>query len=374
MDVHPFNFESLLLAGIDEEWIQLHKWIRDCRSENKLSISSFLESCGLPSDMRYFRQVVSKELGITRRPSIRSESPGRIMRDTLKRVKCDPLQFVVVKSMRDSSFIHAISDWRMDSLITIRTLGFRDVSASDNALTILVLDEPSITKEELVKIIWSDPNISRSFDVKSISLETRKCWLQCSDISPVLGVNAVSSSATGTVINVQENSMLLTTAHLFPTTTACAPTRSVRKNQFDDSLTHKWSHHKDGPIFATVPPLLFDQDSDVAVGILVRPVHILGSTNIPSPTFQNWWGDSLPNFLIKLQEMTLVKNGASSGVTTGKYCNFSYNGDCFYVRGNEQTPFSLPGDSGSLVLDLGREMSWVLFRVFVSKKTIIMST
>ncbi len=42
--------------------------------------------------------------------------------------------------------------------------------------------------------------------------------------------------------------------------------------------------------------------------------------------------------------------GASSGVTTGEIV--SVGGNYFQVRGHELTPFSIPGDSGSLVLDV----------------------
>ncbi len=47
-----------------------------------------------------------------------------------------------------------------------------------------------------------------------------------------------------------------------------------------------------------------------------------------------------------------MKDGASSGVTTGKYCDGSYDGSIFYVKGDQQCPYSVPDDSGSLVLDL----------------------
>ena len=172
------------------------------------------------------------------------------------------------------------------------------------------------------------------------------------DCPPVLGVNCELSSATGTIINVEEKVMLFTTAHLFPIDTVTL-TQTVRVNKFDSCLTRKWSYDKDGEILSRVPPLLLNQDADIAVGILERPANVLVAvTSIPSPKFENWWGDVLPNFLTLLEGMTLVKDGASSGVTTGRYCKGSFDGSVFFVKGDQQCPFSVPGDSGSLVLDL----------------------
>jgi len=45
----------------------------------------------------------------------------------------------------------------------------------------------------------------------------------------------------------------------------------------------------------------------------------------------------------------VMKCGISSRKTTGRVIDVAY--DHFYVAGNEVTPFSFPGDSGSLVLN-----------------------
>ena len=47
-----------------------------------------------------------------------------------------------------------------------------------------------------------------------------------------------------------------------------------------------------------------------------------------------------------------MKDGVSSGVTAGKYCKSSYDGSVFYVKGDQQCQFSVPSDSGSLIIDL----------------------
>ena len=50
----------------------------------------------------------------------------------------------------------------------------------------------------------------------------------------------------------------------------------------------------------------------------------------------------------------VMKCGISSRKTTAKVVDVA--GEHFHVEGNEVTPFSIPGDSGSLVLN-----HWVLF-------------
>lgn len=49
------------------------------------------------------------------------------------------------------------------------------------------------------------------------------------------------------------------------------------------------------------------------------------------------------------KKSTVTKCGISSRTTIGEVINVG--GNCFYVKGNETTPFSVPGDSGSLVLN-----------------------
>ena len=71
-----------------------------------------------------------------------------------------------------------------------------------------------------------------------------------------------------------------------------------------------------------------------------------------------------------------MKHGASSGVTTGRYCNGSFDGIVFYVKGNEQCPFSVPGYSGSLVLDLksGNVVGIVSSILFEKEDSVVMLT
>lgn len=64
-----------------------------------------------------------------------------------------------------------------------------------------------------------------------------------------------------------------------------------------------------------------------------------------------WWKDDEPlaNRVHCLGESIVTKCGVSSRTTTGEIVNAG--GNYFFVRGNEVTLFSSPGDSGSLVMN-----------------------
>lgn len=76
-----------------------------------------------------------------------------------------------------------------------------------------------------------------------------------------------------------------------------------------------------------------------------------------------WWKDDEPltNKVLYLEKSTVTKCGISSRTTTGKVINVT--GNCFYVQGNEVTPFSIPGDSGSLVLNAEGEVLGIVMNI-----------
>mmetsp|Transcript_13786 Transcript_13786/g.20654 ORF Transcript_13786/g.20654 Transcript_13786/m.20654 type:complete len:93 (+) Transcript_13786:332-610(+) len=61
----------------------------------------------------------------------------------------------------------------------------------------------------------------------------------------------------------------------------------------------------------------------------------------------------------------VMKSGISSRKTTGRVVHVSY--DHFIVVGNEVTPFSIPGDSGSLVLNQRGEVLGVVVEITFQK-------
>ena len=62
-----------------------------------------------------------------------------------------------------------------------------------------------------------------------------------------------------------------------------------------------------------------------------------------------WWNESLAHSLDFIRGKSLIKDGVSSGLTTGVAIENSFQATSFYVLGNELCPFAVPGDSGSLV-------------------------
>jgi len=62
-----------------------------------------------------------------------------------------------------------------------------------------------------------------------------------------------------------------------------------------------------------------------------------------------------------LAKSAVTKCVTSSRTTTGEVMNVGVN--YFFVRGNEVTPFSVPGDSGSLVLNKEGEILGVVTEI-----------
>lgn len=76
-----------------------------------------------------------------------------------------------------------------------------------------------------------------------------------------------------------------------------------------------------------------------------------------------WWKDDEPltNRVLYLGKSLVTKCGISSRTTTSEVMNV--RGNYFFVKGNEVTPFSIPGDSGSLVLNNEGEILGVVTKI-----------
>jgi hypothetical protein len=68
-----------------------------------------------------------------------------------------------------------------------------------------------------------------------------------------------------------------------------------------------------------------------------------------SVRFEKWFHESLSLDAEWLNGRTVIKKGISTGLTSGVIVDVS--SDSFIVLGSEVTPFAVPGDSGSLVVD-----------------------
>ena len=172
--------EGLTLAGIDEEWIELHKWIIEIRDAHKLSISSFLESSGLDSSNNYLRQKAS-QIGNETRPSTRNGTAGKLFRQSISNLKSKG-RFHIVRSDRDSDFEFAISDWRMDNLHYLHDNSIRDLSVYSDGknpgkliLNVHELYSNVLPEPTLLDTIWNDAIISANFSREFASTRSIIC-------------------------------------------------------------------------------------------------------------------------------------------------------------------------------------------------------
>ena len=184
--------ESLTLAGIDEEWIEFHKWIIEIRDIHKLSISSFLESSGLDSSNTYFRQKAS-QIGNETRPSTRNGTTGKLFRQSISNLKSKG-RFHIVRSNRDSDFEFAISDWRMDNLHYLHDNSIRDLSVYPDGknpgnliLNVHELYSNVLPAKTLLDTIWKNTTISANFRRESASTNSIKCIMLITTHSSVAG-------------------------------------------------------------------------------------------------------------------------------------------------------------------------------------------
>lgn len=111
----------------------------------------------------------------------------------------------------------------------------------------------------------------------------------------------------------------------------------------------------------------FSCSDDDFAGVLPLAKHALLVNMIeeiePAIKLMKWWmNDSIlaekMNYLMKTD---VIKCGISSRKTTGKVIDVEYNH--IYVFGNEVTPFAIPGDSGSLVLNQEGEVLGVVMEI-----------
>lgn len=131
-----------------------------------------------------------------------------------------------------------------------------------------------------------------------------------------------------------------------------------------DIRTNKFSLNSNGKYFGKA----WSHDVLDVAAILPfteHPLSINAVEEVEVPVkFRKWWSDdeSLSAKLNYLRQSIVTKCGISSRKTTGDVMNeISY--DCFYVTGNEVTPFSVPGDSGSLVLNEEGEVLGIVMEI-----------
>lgn len=189
-----------------------------------------------------------------------------------------------------------------------------------------------------------DSNVSSALAGSILRIASR-CESQLLALAS-LCVKAGESLGTATLVNFKGCVVALTCAHvlgqMFGEKVAFC-TKDIPTNKFKLEATGSLFGHgfsnDDMDIAGVLPvthlPLLVNEVEEIAV-----PVKLT-----------KWWKDdeSLESKVEYLTKSTVTKCGISSRTTTGEVMNVG--GNYFFVKGNEVTPFSVPGDSGSLVLN-----------------------
>ena len=181
-------------------------------------------------------------------------------------------------------------------------------------------------------------------------------------VSPVC-VKVGESLGTASLVNVKGCVVALTCAHVVDDmfgkkVNFCE--KDIPTNKFKLGATGSFFGYgfsnDDMDIAGVLPvahlPLLLNEVEEIAV-----PVKLT-----------KWWKDDEPlcikiDYIIK---STVTKCGISSRTTTGEVINAG--GNFFFVKGNEVTPFSVPGDSGSLVLNNEGEILGIVTEIVQFKE------
>ena len=336
-----YSTEKLIAAGVDEEWIVLHRWIRTFRVKKSVSVTSFLYLCELDPSSRYYKKLCSLEMGIVYRPSLRNGSFGKIFRDAATKLMFD----TVCHPLREVSFLqsieNAVADWKIDNFNVLVDRGVHDVFVTGTShVKYYVVEGANFTRDEFIEMLSSDTYLQGQLTESALTIQEVRCQLLL-DHSCV-GINDGVSSGTATYVSVNGTPpILMTAAHVSRNSFV------VRINDFDSVVTDKWVPNHDGSIIAKVPACLKDIENDVAFGILKS------RADGPVLNLDAWWKDqsgvASAAYVIARQLLgqVVIKDGASTGITTGTVIDVTAG--VVLVTGNEQTPFSAPGDSGAVV-------------------------
>ena len=326
-----------LLQVQDDDWNTLYAKILDERKQKNLTITDFLLSCGLNPNRSYFKQLCCKT---TKRlhPSKRRNSPGREFRDAVAKYFADN----VTPTISNQSLETVISEWCLDNRLQLRESRISDIRLVDPNLTDLVVyayKECALSDSDILNMLMVD------LSARGLRIASRYESQLLALTSPVC-VKAGESLGTATLVNVKGCVVALTCAHVLCQMFGKKVTFCER-----DIPTNKFKLEATGSFFGYG---FSNDDMDIAGVLPVAHLPLLVNEveeNAVPVKLTKWWKDDEPlkSKIDYLTKSTVTKCGISSRTTTGEVQNVG--GNFFIVKGNEVTPFSVPGDSGSLVLN-----------------------
>jgi hypothetical protein len=329
----------------DLDWKDTHQKIMDFRDKEKLTIIGFLKFCGLDS-RSYFQQLCCRT-GSMSNPSRRKGSSGAAFLMKVKEVLIDkPLPDHL--DIEPEDLFEYVYEWFQDNRLKLKEKGITELSLSfKNPKLISVVNRETceLTKEHIFNLMKADPRLKKEIaeDFEMTILTMRPA------INTPVALLCNSGAGTGTVLNVRGSPFALTCAHVVGTLSQIGSKISYIPEK--DEATSKYSFCADGPFFGNVVFVSSDND----FGLLSPSPNLSLVLNkvdgFPFPLrLEKFWGDDNRNGVAFLSGKKVCKHGISSGLTVGAILVADLG--TFFVNALQMTPFSIPGDSGSLVFDI----------------------
>eukprot|EP00604_Paraphysomonas_vestita_P002791 CAMPEP_0174817774 /NCGR_PEP_ID=MMETSP1107-20130205/299_1 /TAXON_ID=36770 /ORGANISM="Paraphysomonas vestita, Strain GFlagA" /LENGTH=318 /DNA_ID=CAMNT_0016028785 /DNA_START=318 /DNA_END=1271 /DNA_ORIENTATION=+ len=283
-------------------------------------------------------------------PPSKKNSPGREFRDAVTNYFNREPSPVVIPSQ---TLEDVLLDWCLDHAADLQRSGIVNIRSHSTGLIVITSRECTLSNEKIVEMLMNDEKITIALNGSTLTVSQRRerQLLGLGAVSPL----CVSCDALGTASLVYTGGCIvgLTCGHVIKNNlTECDKTRAYRVSSlFKDIETNKY--RGDSPR-SNLGYAWIHNTLDVAGIVTTKglPCYVNIVEDIRTPVkFRKWWSDDEPllNKVNYLQQSTVTKCGISSRKTTGHVRDVGY--DCFYVEGCEVTPFAVPGDSGSLVLN-----------------------
>lgn len=150
------DFEQLQLQ--DDDWNELHRKIVEERNREGLTISEFLDRCGLDVNRLYFKQLCCKTPKKLP-PSRRRNSPGREFRDAVAKYFAG--QAVPTNSSPQSLEI-VLSEWCLDNRPLLRESHISHLRLGGSSLTEVVVyayRQCTLSDQDVLDMLMRDEKI-----------------------------------------------------------------------------------------------------------------------------------------------------------------------------------------------------------------------
>ena len=343
------KFEAANISSENASWLPIHTKIIEYRKEKKMTISYFLKACGLNSDRSYFKQLACTT-GYKVIPSNVDGSVGKEFTDAVKIFfESEALLLSGSTSQKqDDSLSVLIEDWMVDNYDMLEEMEIQDIDCLGSKIRIHVLDGCTKTNEEILKLLGDGINRQEIINAATPSTRINSTLLAAAKSPLALRFKDPTDVGTGTTVYFKGHIVTLTAKHV------CGKEYSdvVLSLEDEDPLTGKYKMDSETAEFGFIANEFKCPQADFA---FVCPYpnmmfNVSYTNNLKRPIIINkWWDESLQNRLHKILGKVLIKDGVSSGLTTGGVLKDSFQDKSFYILGNELCPFAVPGDSGSLV-------------------------